>query len=123
MKINALFLMYLYIDFTLFLVYFITIARNKKTATKQERTDITVNYKGMDRNFNYRLAEINYDEEKEQRLMDRIEQIMRIHGYEISQVTDGYASCEVDSMDEYKDFVREYKETKKAVKLWEKFGM
>lgn len=91
---------------------------------------MTVNYKGMDKDFNYRLAEINYDEEKEQRLMDRIEQVMRIHGYEISQVTDGYASCEVDSMDEYKDFVREYKdfvreykETKKAVKLWEKFGM
>ncbi len=84
---------------------------------------MTVNYKGMDKNFNYRLAEINFDDEKEQRLMDRIEQVMRIKGYEINQVTDGYAACEVESMDEYKDFVRDYKEVKKAVKLWEKFGM
>lgn len=82
-----------------------------------------VNYKGMDKNFNYRIAEINYDDEKEQRLMDRIEQVMRIKGYEIDQVTNGYAQCEVDSKDEYKDFVRDYKEVKKAVKLWEKFGM
>lgn len=84
---------------------------------------MTVNYKGMDKDFNYRLAEINFDEDTEQRIMNRIEQVMRIKGYEINQVTDGYASCKVDSMDEYKDFVREYKEVKKAVKLWEKFGM
>ena len=29
---------------------------------------MTVNYKGMDKDFNYRLAEINFDEVKEQRL-------------------------------------------------------
>lgn len=84
---------------------------------------MTVNYKGMDKDFNYRLAEINFDEDTEQRIMNRVEQVMRIKGYEINQVADGYASCKVDSMDEYKEFVREYKEVKKAVKLWEKFGM
>ena len=84
---------------------------------------MTINYKGMDKGFNYRLVEINFDDEKEQRLMDRIGQVMKIKGYEINQVSDGYASCEVEDMSEYKDFVREYKETKKAVKLWEKFGM
>lgn len=84
---------------------------------------MTVNYKGTDKEFDYRLAEINFDEDKEQRLMDRIEQVMRIKGYEINQVTNGYATCEVDNIGEYKDFVKEYKETKKAVKLWEKFGI
>lgn len=84
---------------------------------------MTVNYKGMDKDFNYRLAEINYNEDTEQRIISRIEQVMRIKGYEINQVTDGYASCEVDSMDEYREFVKDYKDVKKAVKLWEKFGM
>ena len=84
---------------------------------------MTVNYKGMDKDFNYRLAEINFDEDTEQRIMNRIEQVMRIKGYEINQVTDGYASCKVESMSEYREFVRDYKDVKKAVKLWEKFGM
>lgn len=83
---------------------------------------MTVNYKGMDKDFNYRLAEINFDEEKEQSLMNRIEQVMGIKGYEIVQSAEGYASCKLDRYAEYKDFVRDYKEVKKSVKLWEKFG-
>lgn len=83
---------------------------------------MTINYKGMDKDFNYRLAEINFDEDTEQKIMDRIEQIMRIKGWEIDQVAGGYGCCEVDNMDEYKQFVRDYKEVKKAVKLWERFG-
>lgn len=84
---------------------------------------MTVNYKGMDKGFNYRLAEINFDEDTEQRLMNRIEQVMRIKGYEINQVTNGYAACEVESMSEYREFVKDYKDVKKSVKLWERFGM
>lgn len=84
---------------------------------------MTVNYKGMDKDFNYRLAEINFNEDTEQRLIDRMEQVMRIQGYEINQVTNGYAQCEVENFDDYKQFVKEYKKTKRAVKLWEKFGI
>lgn len=83
---------------------------------------MTINYKGMDKDFNYRLAEISFDEDTEQNLMDRIEQIMGIKGWEINQISDGYASCEVENMDEYKQFVRDYKKVKKSVKMWEKFG-
>lgn len=54
---------------------------------------MTVSYKGMDKDFSYRLAEINFDEETEQRLMDRIERVMEIQGYEIIQVASGYAQC------------------------------
>ena len=54
--------------------------------------------------------------------MDRIEQVMKIKGFEIDQPVEGYASCKVDSYADYKDLVRDYKEVKKSVKLWEKFG-
>lgn len=84
---------------------------------------MTINYKGIDKDFNYRLAEISYDEDKEQVLMNRIQQVMRIKGYKINQVTEGYATCEVENMEEYKEFVRDYKDVKKSVKLWIKFGM
>lgn len=83
---------------------------------------MTVNYKGMDKDFDYRLAEINFDEDTEQTLMNRIEKVMNIKGYALNQVTNGYASCEVENMNEYKEFVRDYKEVKKAVKLWIRFG-
>ncbi len=82
-----------------------------------------VNYKGMDKDFDYRLAEINFDENTEQTLMDKIEKVMNIKGYALNQVTNGYASCEVENIEEYKQFVRDYKDVKKSAKLWIKFGM
>lgn len=84
---------------------------------------MTVNYKGMDKDFNYRIAEINYDDDTEQTLMNRIEQVMRIKGYEINNSVSGYATCEVEGMQEYRQFVRDYKEVKKAVLLWIRFGI
>ena len=54
--------------------------------------------------------------------MDRIEQVMNIKGWKLNQVTNGYASCEVENMNEYKEFVRDYKEVKKSVKSWIRFG-
>ncbi len=83
---------------------------------------MTVNYKGMDKDFDYRLAEISFDEDAEQTLMDRIEQVMNIKGWDLSQITNGYASCEVENKDEYNDFVRDYKQVKKSVKSWIRFG-
>lgn len=80
-----------------------------------------IGYKGMDKNFNYRIAEITYNEDSEDRIMNRIIQVMLIHGYEISKVMEGYAVYKVDSMDEYREFCQKYKEIKKSVKLWEKF--
>lgn len=80
-----------------------------------------VNYKGMDSEYNYRMAEISYTE-KEENLMKRIEKVMNIHGWNLNIITDGYASCEVNDRDEYNEFVSDYKDVKKSVKLWEKFG-
>lgn len=84
---------------------------------------MTVNYKGMDAGFEYRLAEINFDEEKEQKFYNRLEQVMRIKGWDLNLVTDGYASCEVENISEYKQFVSDYKEVKKSIRLWNKFGI
>ena len=80
-----------------------------------------VNYKGIDSEYNYRMAEISYTE-KEENLMKRIEKVMNIHGWNLNIITDGYASCEVNDRDEYNEFVSDYKDVKKSVKLWEKFG-
>ena len=84
---------------------------------------MTVNYKGMDTGFEYRLAEINFDEEKEQKFYNRLEQVMRIKGWDLNLVTDGYASCEVENISEYQQFVSDYKEVKKSIRLWNKFGI
>ena len=84
---------------------------------------MTVNYKGMDAGFEYRLAEINFDEEQEQKFYNRLEQVMRIKGWDLNLVTDGYASCEVENISEYKQFVSDYKEVKKSIRLWNKFGI
>lgn len=82
---------------------------------------MTVNYKGFDDNFKYRLAEINF-EEMEEKLYSKLEKAMNIKGWNLQQVTDGYASCEVDSYAEYREFVKDYKEVKKSAKLWMRFG-
>ena len=83
---------------------------------------MTVNYKGTDKEFAYRVAEIGF-EEREQKLYSKIEQMMNIKGWKLNQVTDGYALCEVENKEEYKDFAKDYKEVKKSAKLQLKFGI
>lgn len=78
---------------------------------------MTVNYKGQDKDFEYRLAEIYFDEEKEQGLFERISRVMNIKGWNLEEISNGYASCLVESFEEYKAFVKDYKEVKKSVKL------
>lgn len=82
-----------------------------------------VNYKGMDKNFDYRVAEINFDGDTELTLMERIAFFLnRVKGYSVDIITDGYALVEVDNMREYKEFVMDYKEAKKMIKDCMKFG-
>lgn len=82
---------------------------------------MTVNYKGISEDFNYRIAEINFKEE-ELAKVEYIAKVMNIKGYDIEVVTDGYAICEVDGKEEYKEFMKEWKEVKKSVALWKKFN-
>ena len=47
---------------------------------------------------------------------------MAIKGWDIVVSTDTYATCEVENIEQYKDFMRDWKEVKKSVALWRKFG-
>lgn len=81
-----------------------------------------VNYKGMDKNFEYRIAEINFNE-NEMKLMERLAfWLERIKGYNIDIVTDSYAIVQVEDMTEYKEFVKDYKEGKKMIKNCMEYG-
>lgn len=56
--------------------------------------------------------------------MDKIEYIMNnVRGWNLNSVTNGYAMCEVADYDEYKSFVKEYKEVKKSAMLQIRFGI
>lgn len=84
-----------------------------------------VNYKGMDKDFNYRLAEICFDDENESEVktMNDLAILMKIHGgYNIEIVTDGYACAEVDDHEDYEEFVRLYKKYKHHCSIWRKYG-
>lgn len=83
---------------------------------------MTINYKGFDKDFRYRLAEICFDDEKEQGLFDRLKKLMEIKGWSINEVTNGYASIEVENISEYREAVKDYKEIRKSIRLWERFG-
>lgn len=67
---------------------------------------MTVTYKGMTKDFDYRVAEINFDEENETEIVGRAIFFMeRVKGYKIDVVTDCYAVCEVEAT---KEEIREY---------------
>ncbi len=83
---------------------------------------MTINYKGKDDNYKYRIAEISFFKEEE-KLFERMEKILSIKGWNDLQVVDEMAILEVEDYEEYKMFVKDYKEAKQSVKLWEKFGI
>lgn len=77
-----------------------------------------VNYKGMDRDYNYRVAEISWDDEnqKEENAIHRIAYLMEVLGWSIEIVTNGYALCEVDDKEDYTEFMWDWKDCKKSIK-------
>lgn len=80
-----------------------------------------VNYKGCEKDFDYRLAEITYNEEEEN-LFTRVMKLMNIRGWGINDITDGYASCKIEDKLEYKYFMEDWKACKKCIINCEKFG-
>lgn len=86
---------------------------------------MTINYKGCDKDFEYRLAEITFDEDskKESELAERLAFFLeKVKGYSVDHVTDGYMTCEVEDMNEYKEFKKDYKEAKKMILNCMKYG-
>lgn len=76
-----------------------------------------VNYKGMSKDYEYRIAEINYDDEEEYEKVEHMIKIMANKGWNIVNGVAGWASCEMADMQEYKEFMKDWKEAKKSVAL------
>lgn len=85
---------------------------------------MTINYKGMDREYPYRIAEIEININKnEEELLDRLVfWLEQVHGYKVDVVTDGVAYIEVENYTEYKELVSIYKAGKKMIQNCIKFG-
>lgn len=86
---------------------------------------MTINYKGMSKDFDYRAAEINYDDEneKEVTLINRLAfWLERVKGYSVDIAVAGYAVVEVENKEEYKQFKADYLVGKKMIKDCIKFG-
>ena len=83
---------------------------------------MTINYKGSEKDFPWRLAEISFSED-EWELANRMEKLFHIKGWtNFEVVTDGYAACTVEDFEQYKDFVTDYKAVKKCIKNCMEFG-
>ena len=90
---------------------------------------MTASYKGTisvrdqwsGRKIEYRLAEVMFNED-EMPKVERVIFLMRIKGWEIDLVTDGYAQCVVEDRDEFKAFMADWKESKRCISNCMKFG-
>ena len=80
-----------------------------------------INYKGCRDGFNYRIAEISFDD-SELTLMERITHLLSVRGWKVQIVTDGYALCEVADLCEYREFAKEYANAKRCIRNCMKFG-
>lgn len=74
-----------------------------------------VHYKGISSEYNYRIAEIGYDD-KEETLLAEVAELMMSYGWKIDIVGSGYALCEVDDYDDYKEFMEDWKKSKKEAR-------
>lgn len=86
---------------------------------------MTIGYKGMTKDYEYRIAEINFNEdnEKEKTLAERLIFFLKnVKGYSIDYSIYGYITYQVENMDEYKEFKRDYKEAKKMILNCMKYG-
>lgn len=86
---------------------------------------MTIGYKGMTKDYEYRVAEINFDEdnEKEKILAERLIFFLEnVKGYSIEYAVEGYIICEVEDMNEYKEFKKDYKEANKMILNCMKYG-
>ena len=81
-------------------------------AMKEIRT-LSASYKGKDPDYNYRIAEITFDDDLAGgKGAEEVADILEEEGYDIQQFQ-GYWIVPVDSMEDYKEFVQVYKKAKK----------
>lgn len=76
-------------------------------------------YSGYTEDHKIRLAEIGYDDYADKSEVEKVQYLtclMEKLGWKIDVVGCGYASCEVDDMDDFKSFMADWKECKKEAK-------
>ena len=78
-------------------------------------------YKGMDSEYRFRIAEIAYGEE-ERPTVERIFDLLKIKGWQVDDVTDGYALVPVEDMDEFKGFMEDWKACKRCIRNCIRYG-
>ena len=83
---------------------------------------MTINYKGMTKDYEYRIAEIEYNE-NENELKNRLFFFLeRIKGWVVNDATEGWAYIKVEDKAEYELFKNDYKKAKKMISNCIKFG-
>ena len=86
---------------------------------------MTIQYKGQSRGFNYRIAEIFFDEDnaKETKLAERIANFLeKVEGYKVDCGIPSELIIVVENHDEYEELVKTYKEAKKMFRDCMKYG-
>jgi hypothetical protein len=86
---------------------------------------MTINYKGATKDYEYRIAEIQYNDEdkKEMEIINRLVFFMnRVKGWDLTNAVAGWAYCEVENKDEYEKFKSDYKEAKRMITNCIKYG-
>ena len=86
---------------------------------------MTINYFGKTESNKYRMAciEANLNKEAEEVVaLEKMAKLLTIRGYHVDESVHGMLIVPVDSVSEYNILVFDYKELKKSIALWKKFG-
>mgnify|MGYP006943581313 CR=1 FL=1 len=76
-----------------------------------------VSYKGMTKDYDFRVAEINYDDVEEYEKVEEMIKIMnKTGGWNIVNGVAGCASCQIENKSEYREFMKDWKASKKELK-------
>ena len=74
-----------------------------------------VSYKGMDKDFQFRLAEI-YFKEEETETVDKMISLMHEKGWHYFSMFTDYGQHEVEDFEEYREFMKDWKDCKKLLR-------
>ena len=91
----------------------ISILDKFKIIGKIEVMNMLIEYKGKSTDRNNRVAQINF-KDKELETLQKLAEIMNDYGYNI-EIDDRFATCEVESENQFKEFMRDWKQAKQRL--------
>lgn len=86
---------------------------------------MTITYFGKNESNKHRIAciEANMNKEAEEVVsLEKMAKLLAIRGYHVDESVHGILIVPVDSVSEYNILVFDYKELKKSISMWKKFG-